>query len=250
MALRLILQSLAMILIVSLLGVAMAHAASFEGDVIPWKWTKSQCQNCPIMFETKHPYLESEQVQKFIRTLESEKFELIKLYGSDPQEYNLLAQMAIGILGQESQFFRSWRYKTKEELQWSVSLAKSLKVMITPEEDRASLNSRGPTQIKIIPAKIAAHYGITPNNVEEPENAALATMGYLIEALRELKQRAKNNKLEFVTKATYVDYLPYIYFGKSRSLIERTVTPNQNKYVRAMKNYMSWVRIHEVQVSN
>jgi hypothetical protein len=98
----------------------------------------------------------------------------------------------------------------------------------------------------VVPEKIAKAYGIVPGNLKVPENAALATMGFLIEALQELKNRARKGQLEFITPDTYVDYLPYIYFGRAKALMNRTARPDQNSYVRDMKKYMGWVDLYEV----
>jgi hypothetical protein len=212
----------------------------------PWIWLQSDCQSCPLFISIENEELNTTKVREFIRALESSKFELVSLYQSDPQEYNLLAHMAVGILGRESKFFRSWRYQAKENLQWAVSLVKTVRVYLSEEEDFVEVNSRGPTQIKIIPAKIAEVYNITPDQLKNPTAAARATMGYLIEALKELKKRAQNNNWEFVNEQTYSDYLPYIYFGASRKLRDRSATPDKNLYIKAMREYMSWVKLYEL----
>lgn len=217
----------------------------FAQDPVLWQWQQSNCQTCAFTIVTKDEALETEKVQRFLRALENSKFEIIQLYNSDPQEYNLLAHMAIGILGRESQFFDSWRYFAKENAQWMVSLIKISRAMLSDDDIDVPANSRGPTQIKDVPDLIEKHYGIVPDTLYIPENAARATMGFLIEALRELKQRAANNNWEFVTKDTYVDYLPYIYFGSSGKLRNRTATPEKNLYVQTMKRYMTWVDLYE-----
>ena len=213
--------------------------ASAEGGIRPWVWGQSTCDSCGLMIVVDDPQLLTDEVQRFIHTIESKKSELQLMYGVRGSEYNLLAKMAIGILGRESLFFKSRRYVWKERLPWAVEIAKDLKGDTT-------LNSRGPTQIKVIPAKIVEIYEISKDQLWIPENAALATMGFLIETLSELKRRIVINKLKFVNESNYVDYLPYIYFGSTTRLITGKADPEHNVYIKDMKKYMNWVEVFEI----
>ncbi|MBX3019027.1 MAG: hypothetical protein KF767_14160 [Bdellovibrionaceae bacterium] len=212
-----------------------------------WRWEgqKSKCTTCPIFILPKEREIETAKVYAFIRALETKRDDLLRLYGSDPQEYNLLAQMAVGILGRESEFFQSPRYRVKENAQWAIYLIKVVQIYLEGSDRDPELNSRGPTQIKIVPEKIAATFGVKHEDLYIPENAALATMGYLIEALAELKRRVTLNHLTFVTPDSYADYLPYIYFGSKRQLLNGTATPDRNIYIRDMRKYMTWIEIYE-----
>lgn len=212
-----------------------------------WRWEgqPSRCQDCPLFILPRERAIEKPKVYAFIRQLETKREELIALYGADPQEYNLLAQMAVGILGRESEFFESPRYRLKENAQWAIRLIKVVQIYLEGSDRDPELNSRGPTQIKIVPEKIAATYGVKPDELYRPENAALATMGYLIDALAELKRRVVLNHLSFVTPDTYADYLPYIYFGSKRQLLNGTATPDRNIYIRDMRKYMTWIELYE-----
>lgn len=236
------------ILIFTLMGV-LAKANEMPVEVSPyykeWKWMQSTCQNCAIRFSTDREELRNPKVEDFLYAIERQKQNLLEIYKSDPQEYNLLALMAVGIIGRESEFFNSPRYAVKEAVPWAVSVIKAVQVYLSPENDRVTPSSRGPTQIKVIPKLIAQHYGITPSDLKKPRAAAVATMGFLIEALQELKTRARNNNWDFVTKATYADYLPYIYFGSIGQLKNRTATPDRNLYIQSMRKYMAWVKIYE-----
>jgi hypothetical protein len=231
------------------LAMAQANVNRIRQDLFregyqSWAWQQSSCMDCDIILISAKSELHTPKVQAFIRALESSKGEILSLYGSNPQEYNLLAQMAVGILGRESKFFESRRYQFKEDFPWAVSILKTVNMYLAGA-DSATANSRGPTQIKVVPQRIAAKYGITPDKLYIPENAARATMGFLIEALGELKQRAQNNDWEFVTPETYADYLPYIYFGATGKLRNRTATPETNLYIREMKQYMGWLEMYE-----
>lgn len=209
----------------------------------PWQWLESDCSKCKMMIVPLKLSMRNSDVLAYASTISKEKNKLTLLYHSDSQEYNLLATIAMGILGRESEFFQSPRYQFKEAAPWLIQMAKYANHFLNGK--KVLPNSRGPTQIKIVPKIIADFYGVTSENIHEPRNAALATMGFLIEALKELKQRAENRNLEFITPETYADYLPYIYFGGTRMLVNRKATPEKNIYIRDMKKYMSWVQIYE-----
>lgn len=214
-------------------------AAGFE----KWVWLQSKCDDCEIAILSEKAQLHSKESQAFLLALRDRKAEIKQLYGVSDQEYNLLAQIAIGILGRESEFFTNTRYWAKEHLPGAVWIVKwflSCQTGVAPD-----LDSRGPTQIKVVPQPIEETYGIRPETLYIPENAALATIGFLIESLTELKNRVEINDLDFVTPETYADYLPYIYFGGTKKLINHTATPDTNIYVRDMKKYMSWIEIYQ-----
>lgn len=227
------------------LWVRVASAIPMPDEVVLWQFGNSDCQTCPVYFEPMHSAVKTEKVRAFLQALSVHKFELIELYESDPQEYNLLAHMAVGILGRESLFFESWRYEIKESAQGAVSLVKAFRSYLSDGEWAASRNSRGPTQIKIVPGRVRDFYGIDEDDLIHPQAAAVATMGILIEALRELKQRAENRGWAHIQSSSYVDYLPYIYFGATRRLIDGSATPASNIYVQDMKRYMLFVRVYE-----
>lgn len=230
-------------LILALLLVIGQSASAYSE--VPWAWQKSECQNCGINFRiSTQDFKDNPKMVEFLKALATEKHNILKIYGSDPQEYNLLAHMAVGILGNESTYFQSWRYKVKSNTQLAIKWSKDIKYWFRDGEP--SPNSKGPTQIKRVPDRIEAFYNITEKNLWTPKYAAVSTMGYLIEALVELKNRAKNNKLEMITAETYVDYLPYIYFGGSKKLVNRTATPDTNIYVKNMKKNMKKVSVLEV----
>ncbi len=228
------------------LSVEEEEAILFEQGFSRWEWRKSSCHTCQLVIQTNQPEMRTEKVFLFLQALSVAKPDLLALYPAiHGEEYNLLAHMAVGILGRESAFFESNRYYVKESVPWAIKTAKVLKIFLSGGDSAPSPNSRGPTQIKIVPEKIAQKYGVKSETLSDPTNAALATMGYLLDALPELKRRAKNNHLDFINEATYIDYLPYIYFGATRSLLNKTATPEKNIYVKDMKKYMSWVRLYQ-----
>lgn len=229
--------------------VLVERQALAEHGFVPWRWLQSSCGDCSVAFVPRHPELRSAEVDGFLRTIENEKANLLRLYGSDSQEYNLLAHMAIGILGRESRFFKSTRYRLKETLPGLVRIVKTMKAYLEGDWDGPSKSSRGPTQIKVVPQKIAEHYGVRPETLRRPDHAAVATMGFLIETLQELKRRVVLNGLDFVNETNYADYLPYLYFGSRGQLLRGEATPDRNIYIQDMRRYMSWVEVYEGPVS-
>lgn len=209
-----------------------------------WEWMRSDCEDCEIYFLTAAPEMQTEKVQAFFHALSDKKPELQRIYQVSGPEYTLLATISIGILGRESKFWTSPRYILKESVPWLVHLVKLMRAYLSGSSQVMPL-SRGPTQIKYIPKKIVEFYGVTPDTLHAPENAAVATMGFLIETLGELKRRIVINQLDYINESNYVDYLPYLYFGSRRKLITRQATPETNIYVREMKGYMSQVEVYE-----
>jgi hypothetical protein len=275
--------------------------------LIPWTWQKNSCETCGIHFEIvgdinavedmeakekwvrRYAYINPPllavfktsdadaklRTEAFIKTLSNQKQNILKLYGSETtsQEYNLLASIAVGILGQESRFFANWRYLAKRNAQWAITEWKIVKailkenkdgddVKLSPLEAAKSIirtkdaiidkedvlaNSKGPTQIKDVPDRISQFYNMSEKDLWTPQYSAVATMGFLIEALQQLRRTARNNKMtDIINDNTIVDYLPYIYFGGTKKILNRTATPDKNIYVNHMKNFMKKVKISEV----
>lgn len=213
-----------------------------------WTWNESEnrtCLNCQLFILPANTQVESQSVYEFLRALEEEKPALLKMYAADPNEYNFLAHLSVGILGRESLFFRAKRYFFKEYFQPGVNFLKLMRKYMGFTKGVSARNSRGPTQIKDIPQKISEHYQVTPDTLYIPKNAAVATMGYLIEALKDLKYISSHESFRHIQRNTYVDYLPYIYFGSRRSLLAKTATPDQNLYIKDMKKYMKFVELYE-----
>ncbi|WP_413576733.1 hypothetical protein ACLVWU_01675 [Bdellovibrio sp. HCB290] len=208
-----------------------------------WKWQESDCEKCQIMLIPTSDEVRTIKVRRFIQALAINKEELQRIYKISGDEYTLLAHISVGILGRESLFGESSRYKLKETLPWLVTAAKVSKAFATGTS--VTPNSRGLTQIKFLPAVVTERFGITSENLDIPENAAIATMGYLIEALAQLKNRIKTYRLEHITPDKYADYLPYIYFGRSKAIIDKSARPEQNAYVQALKKYMNMIEVFE-----
>lgn len=209
-----------------------------------WTPYSSLCQNCDIKFLAKTAELRRPEVQIFLNTIENKKSELLKLYKINGQEYNLLAKMAVGILGVESLFMKHSRYAFKESFPALITFLKDLEAKKAGLAE-ASPSSRGPTQIKFIPEKISRLYQITPDNLKEPQNAAIATMAYLIEALSTLKRLKSKYNLDHIHFGNLTEYLPYLYFGGGKKLIRKTATPETNIYIKTMKKHIEKIELYE-----
>ncbi len=236
-----------------------------------FNFTPRQNEAFPTRFEVTDPEYDTPFSRAFLKALEDEKAKLMEVYNLDNDEFNELALLAFGILGQESQFGSHWRYKVKETFPGGVAYLKNYKRIFGDfKEDREESgfwgavgdllsdswsneidfitgdisldqNSRGPTQIKRVPALIKEHYGITKEQLEEPRNAAIATVGFLAQSLEELKAKEKfhpaiNGKNRF-------DYLHYIYMGKSSEIINGTATPEKNIYYRNVRSFSSSLKV-------
>ncbi len=226
---------------------ALAQAELEQGGYKVWTWAnRDSLPAHDFVIWATRPELTRPKVDEFIRVLTSQRTELQALYQDiapvTDAEYLLLARMAIGFLGAESEFFASTRYFVKESCIFCFAAAKyAASVVGLADYDQMS---RGPIQMKEVPELISATYGIEARDLNKPANSARAIMGYLIEALTQLKRTAANNGYTFVTPETYADYLPYIYFGSARRLRDGTATPDQNIYIQRMRVYMDWVIIY------
>lgn len=173
-------------------------------------------------------------VSIFMKKLEVEKENIMKLYNIDSDTYNELVKFSYGVLGVESKFATSLKYKIKQNLPFAVSVAKGNGFDI-------SENSRGPTQIKRVPEKIKNRYNISKNELYKPENAAVATIGFACELFFELKNISKFHK-EINFQNIY-DYLYYLYQGKRYEITKGTAEPDKNLTIKKIKSFESELSI-------
>lgn len=185
-----------------------------------------------------------DNVQKMAQSLVDQKQKLMKDLKIDNDTYNELAQLTLGIAGQESNYGDNWKYKYKESAigQSDVTDAKRIKNLMTLKNPfDISPNSRGFTQIKYDSQNkdvrnLFSKYGInSPNDLADPSKsnvAALIMLGYM--SNNELPQlKDKMNKLN-LSKS---DALLYLNQGKKGQITNMTATPEKNKYIRSVKDY-------------
>ncbi|MBK25783.1 MAG: hypothetical protein CME70_17420 [Halobacteriovorax sp.] len=255
---------------------------SLRGPFFDKNFSPKDREAFPIKIDIDDPRYQTKTAKKFMQALEDEKEKLMQLYKLDNDEYNDLARYAFGIMGNESEFGENWRYDVKEAIPFGIAIIKDTKKNVFGKTSKAfkeakekegwfsaigagattyfkelikrdirlltgkisdKNNSRGPTQIKTVPKKIEKEYGINKDNISKPANAAVATMGFLAEAMVELKNRAKNNP--DITKENRMDYLHYIYMGSTHEIKNRTATPDKNIYLRQLKEYLKGINIYQ-----
>lgn len=178
---------------------------------------------------------------KFAQTLVQNKKELMQNLKIDGDTYNDIALLSLGILGQESNFGQSSKYKIKENIPGVVS---SLK-FITGNN---SNNSKGLTQIKFDSQnsevqKMFKKYGVTKDNLNQPEKASLATVILLSHMYN---NELKGTKLLKDSKVKWQDALLYLNQGKKSELVNRTATPDKNIYIKNIKNHMNKFKLKEL----
>lgn len=211
--------------------------ACYVGDEIP----------LPVKYVNHNPENDNDVSKRFLKTLAAFKPKLMTMYHLTNNEYDTIAKMAFGILGNETDFGDSFKYSIKEGTftSWIVPLMKSL-------QGSNSARSRGLIQMKNIPDSLANTYPELKDNPDlllRPDYAALAAVAYLSETLTELRHR----KDDFNTKArlignenriqawTEFDFLPYLYMGRNNAIKDGTATPDQNIYVKNLKKIMAKV---------
>lgn len=257
----------------------LQHTTTRRSHFYEYNYSPKGKRAFPIEIEIKDPRYDTEVSREFVSALESEKATIMKLYNLDNDEYNDLARYAFGILGNESEFGENWRYSVKETFPFGVAFIKDTKNKVFGKTKEAykkasgfwsglrdgtttyfrelvnrdvrlltgkitdENNSRGPTQIKTVPSKIEEHYKITKDNISDPKNSAIATMGFLAEAMVELKNRAKTYPA--ITRENRLDYLHYIYMGSTHEIKNQTATPDKNIYLRQLKEYLKGVKLYQ-----
>ncbi|WP_417335109.1 hypothetical protein [Halobacteriovorax marinus] len=207
-----------------------------KSDYLPYNFSKRDTSIKEIRSVITNKDYQTKTAVQFMGEIDSRKSEITKLYNLTDHEYNELSKLAFGILGNESQFGESSRYHVKEALPWLVAIAKG-------NGTNTSMNSRGPTQIKKVPPKIAKKYGVTKENLTDPKKAAVATMGFLAQALDELK--AKERFHPDINADNRFDYIHYIYMGKSREITKATATPMKNIYFKQILNFNKGLEVYE-----
>ncbi len=172
-------------------------------------------------------------VEEYMATLDEEKLTLMKLYQVDNEEYNRLAGLAFGILGNESEFGESIKLILKEAFPALVAI---LKGNLTTR-----YNSRGLTQIKTIPELIKKKYRIKKSDLMNPRDAAIATLGFLAQSLRELRFIEKRHK--DIRPYNRHRYLHYIYTGRVSQIKKGLATPDKNIYFQNILRYQSYIQL-------
>lgn len=182
-------------------------------------------------------------VNNFLYAVSKEKLKIMRAFKISNSEYNRLAVLSFGILGMESKFGESAKYKFKESCQTCITGAKAGRRFFRNilqgefQAPRFSSNSRGPTQIKELPAEIRSLYPqITPDTLTNPQHAGIATVGFLAARLNDMKvrvaaNRGKDKNYDYINQSNVYDYVMYAYFGSMDEVFKNTATPALNPYI-------------------
>lgn len=207
------------------------------------KSTIKDVEKTALNFGVKHLYDVDESMhQKLAKPLAEKKCELMQKLDVDNDAYNDMAYAALGIFGQESDYGQSPMYVLKAHYQEYISKVKDF-------IGDKSYNSDGPSQMKIKAYKdkdvirLFQEYGITPDNIGEPEKASIGTMIMLADIYKNqlpaLKPKMKANKL------TTVDALLYIWKGDKSKINNLTATPGNNGYLQNAKFYADGFKLKQ-----
>lgn len=172
-------------------------------------------------------------VLSYVNSISTNKQALQNKFGLSSDEYNRLAELAVGIAQQESKFGTSDRYKLKQAMpDWLIAAMKS--------GDNPA-RSRGLTQIKIggdnkEMRNIYKQLGVTDETINAPEMSAVATMARLAYMYN---TEVKGRKFKGAQDADINPYdaLLYKYMGRNSELKNKTATPSKNNYINNVKRY-------------
>jgi hypothetical protein len=206
----------------------------------------------PIKIKINAQEANTQPAREFAKALEDEKAKLMKIYGLSNDEYNDLAMLAFGILGNESKFGTSTKLDIKENAQFAVIVARLIK---TGDLDQAENTSRGLTQIKFLPeGPFSKNYPeVKKENLMNPRNSAVATVAYLAEAAKQMRAIAISNQNDpsklRITTENMMDFMGYLYQGARKSLTtadySKQATPEYNAYYRGLQRNMSFIEVSQ-----
>lgn len=151
-------------------------------------------------------------------------------------EYNRLAELALGIAEQESKFGTSDRYKTKDLIpDWMMDTVKYI------SRGNSGARSRGYTQIKTQSdneelRKIYEDLGIDDDSINLADKSAIATIARLAYMYNN-EVRGKNFQTADGNNINPYHALMYKWLGKNDELKNKTATPDKNIYIRNVNKY-------------
>lgn len=151
-------------------------------------------------------------------------------------EYNRLAELALGIAEQESKFGTSDRYKTKNLIpDWMMDTVKYI------SRGNSGARSRGYTQIKTQSdneelRKIYEDLGIDDDSINLADKSAIATIARLAYMYNN-EVRGRNFQTADGNNLDPYHALMYKWLGKNNELKNKTATPSKNIYIRNVNKY-------------
>lgn len=174
--------------------------------------------------------------KSYAQAIVNNKRELQRRFNLTSDEYNNLAELALGIAEQESKFGTSDRYELKNYIP---DFALNLSKYIT--RGHAGARSRGYTQIKIKGdntglQEIYKDLNINEDNINNADKSAIATIARLA-YMYNTEVKGRNFKTAEGNNLNPYNALMYKWLGKNNELRNQTATPIKNKYIRNVNQY-------------
>lgn len=209
-------------------------------------------------------YINNNRINKSIHTylnsLEKNKEAVMKEFGFSSETYDKLALLAAAIANQETRFGHSFNYKLKnipsDDLNAFLKKAKSRVQVLIGKREKPISNataynrSRGISRIKNTGdnqemQKLYKKYGIDNKALYDLDKGALATMlrlGYIYntEARGRTFQGANG-------PVSWQDVLIYKWNNHNEQLKNHTATPDNNKYIKSVRNFLKDLNIYKAQ---
>ena len=216
-----------------------------------------------IQINFNNESMENNISRSFANTLALRKPELMQNLNLSNSEYNELSKLAIAILGVESGFGTEGSYRVKEFEVGGVGLGQML-VTALKWNERADIalredgvfssefvesfdtegheNSRGLTQIKSPREYLREDYpDINENNLNDPANAAIATMYVLAEKYRALERISHSHPA--IRESNKFEYLYTVYSGSTHRIQTRNATPRLNSKSAEIRAYVDNIEV-------
>ena len=174
--------------------------------------------------------------KNYAQAIVNNKRELQKRFNLTSDEYNRLAELALGLAEQESKFGTSTKYKIKENT--PDAMLDIAKYVIRRNKGAIS---RGYTQIKNKSdnkelQEIYKELNIDDDNIYNADKSAIATIARLAYMYNN-EVKGRNFKTAEGNDLNPYHALMYKWLGKNNELKNQTATPNKNVYIRNVNQY-------------
>ena len=183
--------------------------------------------------------LRRKNMEQYASGISDNKEILMKEFGVSSSVYNDIAEVALGVAGQESDFGTSYRYILKNMISDEL-----LDFVKKKTRGKVSYRSRGITQTKIKgdnkeTRELYNKYNINEDTLEDPKMAGLGAMIRLLgmyrnEVLGRNFTDIKGNEMQ------PTDILYYKWFGGNDRLQKGIANPEDNEYIKNAKKYSSF----------
>jgi hypothetical protein len=196
----------------------------------------------PVHLVAIPPLAPNQRTEAFLETLEAHKGKLMEYFGLTNQEYNKIALMGVGILGNESQFFTNWRYHVKSFLP---DAALGFIRGVLRKENMNTPRSHGGVQMKEMPDSVRQVFNAWAQNedLRRPEIAAVAVVIFLHNARLQVLRMARQAGSSRINATNVWDYVPYIYMGSGRKIANLLALPASTNLA-----YLSESRRNEIAI--